>query len=82
MVYSPEEAEKLSVTVPDYSSNRWWGPETARSYAQKLGFEVESLEVYNMDITTMQMVLRAPAGVVEIVDGVVAGKSSVYRLAK
>ena len=35
-----------------------------------------------MDITTMQMVLRAPAGVVEIVDGVVAGKSSVYRLAK
>ena len=48
----------------------------------KLGFEVESLEVYNMDITTMQMVLRAPAGVVEIVDGVVAGKSSVYRLAK
>ena len=48
----------------------------------KLGFEVESLEVYNMDITTMQMVLRAPAGVVEIVDGVVVGKSSVYRLAK
>ena len=39
--YSPDEAKDLSITVPDYSSNKWWSPETAKNYAQKLGFDVE-----------------------------------------
>jgi hypothetical protein len=39
------------------------------------------MEVYNMDITTLQVLLRAPAGVVTIEGGVVADKTSVYRLA-
>lgn len=39
--YTEEEAKSLSITVPDYSSARWWSPETAKSYAEKLGFTVE-----------------------------------------
>ena len=39
--YSEKEANSLSITTPDYSSARWWAPETAKSYAEKLGFEVE-----------------------------------------
>jgi hypothetical protein len=47
----------------------------------KAGFPTDAFEVYNMDITTLQVLLRAPAGVVTIEDGVVADKTSVYRLA-
>jgi len=39
--YTEEEAKSLSLTVPDYSSARWWSPETAKNYAEKLGFTVE-----------------------------------------
>ncbi len=39
--YTEEEAKALSVTVPDYSSAKWWAPSTAKEYAEKLGFEVE-----------------------------------------
>ena len=47
----------------------------------KAGFPTDAIEVYNMDITTLQVLLRAPAGVVTIEGGVVADKTSVYRLA-
>ena len=39
--YTEEEAKSLSITVPDYSSAKWWAPETAKKYAESLGFEVE-----------------------------------------
>ena len=39
--YTDEEAKSLSVTVPDYSSSRWWSPDTAKTYAEKAGFTVE-----------------------------------------
>ena len=39
--YSAEEIKSLSITTPDYSSAKWWSPETAKTYAEKLGFEVE-----------------------------------------
>ena len=39
--YTEEEAKNLSITTPDYSSAKWWSPETAKNYAEKLGFEVE-----------------------------------------
>jgi stage V sporulation protein D (sporulation-specific penicillin-binding protein) len=39
--YSQEEIASLSITTPDYSSAKWWSPETAKSYAEKLGFKVE-----------------------------------------
>ena len=39
--YTDEEAKSLSITTPDYSSAKWWSPETAKGYAEKLGFEVE-----------------------------------------
>ena len=39
--YSQEEIASLSITTPDYSSAKWWSPETAKNYAEKLGFKVE-----------------------------------------
>ena len=39
--YSEDEAKSLSITVPDYSSAKWWAPETVKKYAENLGFEVE-----------------------------------------
>ena len=39
--YTEEEAKSLSITTPDYSSAKWWSPQTAKTYAEKLGFEVE-----------------------------------------
>jgi stage V sporulation protein D (sporulation-specific penicillin-binding protein) len=39
--YTEEEAKSLSITTPDYSSAKWWSPETAKNYAEDLGFEVE-----------------------------------------
>ena len=38
--YSPEEAEKLSVTVPNYAGN-WWGIDAATKSAEALGFDVK-----------------------------------------
>ena len=55
---------------------------TATAKLAKLGFPTDAIEIYNMDITTMQVVLRAPAGVVTIDGGVVTDKVSVYRLAE
>jgi len=51
--YSEEEAKKLSLTVPDYSSRKWWSPQSAKSYAEKAGFEVEI--VGNGSIVTSQI---------------------------
>ena len=39
--YTEEESKSLAVTVPDYSSAKWWAPETAKKYAEASGFEVE-----------------------------------------
>ena len=39
--YTEEEQKSLSITVPDYSSAKWWSPQTAKKYAENLGFEVE-----------------------------------------
>ena len=39
--YSESEIGSLSITTPDYSSAKWWSPETAKGYAEKAGFEVE-----------------------------------------
>lgn len=51
--YTEQEAKSLSVTVPDYSSAKWWAPETAKKYAENLGFEVEI--VGNGQVVTGQM---------------------------
>lgn len=51
--YNENEAKALSVTVPDYSSAKWWSPETAKRMAENLGFEVEI--VGNGSIVTAQM---------------------------
>lgn len=40
-IYSEEESKKLSLTVPDYSSSRYWSPGYAKARAEELGFKVE-----------------------------------------
>jgi stage V sporulation protein D (sporulation-specific penicillin-binding protein) len=51
--YSEDEAKSLSITVPDYSSAKWWAPQTVKNYAEKLGFEVEI--VGNGPVVTSQI---------------------------